>query len=583
MIGSPKHLYLLLLFLCGNAFGQDLSAIGQLARDGAPGLAIRLIDDIQPDAAENISGWLFFERQRIEIMRDWQLWDRLLERLNGLPANSPAEFSHWARVEAANAQLQLGQGAKARQVLRRLLWQPPANLNEGEFSLYRRLVIRSYLVDDNLQDAKRAMLRYQQDYGSKGFEWQKLQARVFLRIGRDKDANRLLKDADAGKSELLALRLLAQLRSRNRPPEAILGEARDTAAQEGTGLVDKARLWRVGAEAAAQLSGRLSLTRALEQAALLSHALPADDLLFQMRGDELWDAYRRYAMEEGNKLQLLIGQDTRWLKEADKWREQRPQRARAFYSIVMFDGSTISSRRYAYQEFIATIQAIPDGVRLLRKLFLDAERFADTQDIPNRVRYLLVDDALSVNDIVLATRLMSGLEQPPEGSDAAEWGLRRARVLTLGGRHADGIAILNTLTTDISQLEAPTRDRLVQVIFDLQTVGKHQEAVGLFNSVLRQTVNPKLRRELLFWQADSYKAMQQFPKAAWLYLRSATLLDAIGMDPWGQTARFRAAESLAEAGLIEDARRLYQGLMKVTPEPGRRAMIKYKLQELWLK
>jgi hypothetical protein len=92
-----------------------------------------------------------------------------------------------------------------------------------------------------------------------------------------------------------------------------------------------------------------------------------------------------------------------------------------------------------------------------------------------------------------------------------------------------------------------------------------------------------LQREILYWQADSHKALRDYPRAAWLYLKSATLLDAKGLDPWGQTARFQAAEVLADAGLPEDARRIYEGLLRVTREPDRRAAIKYKLQELWLR
>ena len=96
----------------------------------------------------------------------------------------------------------------------------------------------------------------------------------------------------------------------------------------------------------------------------------------------------------------------------------------------------------------------------------------------------------------------------------------------------------------------------------------------------------KLRRELLFWLADSHKAERNKQRnpvlAAAFYLRSATLLDGMGNDPWGQTARFQAAEVLAAEGIVDDARRIYTALLNVTKEPARRAMIQYRLQELWL-
>jgi 2,3-bisphosphoglycerate-independent phosphoglycerate mutase len=89
-----------------------------------------------------------------------------------------------------------------------------------QFSLYRRLVIRGYLVDNRLEDARRAMLRYQQDYGNAGSEWRGLQARVLLLTGRVGDAERLLAGEQNPGPETHALKLLAQLRAQRRPPES---------------------------------------------------------------------------------------------------------------------------------------------------------------------------------------------------------------------------------------------------------------------------------------------------------------------------------------------------------------------------
>jgi tetratricopeptide (TPR) repeat protein len=574
--------------ICATIFAaptaaQDLRAIGQLARDGAPGLAISLLDQAQPDFEQNPEGWLFFEHQRIEILRGWQQWEALLARLADRPKGAPADFEHWAVVEMANAELRLGRGENALHLLRRLLWQPPGVITVEQFSLYRRLVIRAYLVDDRLEDARRAMLRYQQDYGKTGSEWRGLQARVLLLTGRAEDAEQLLAAEQTPGPETHALKLLAQLRAQKRPAASILGEARKAAGGKDVSAANQARLWQVGAEAASLMGERLTATRTLEKAALLAHAIPPGDNLFKFNGDELWKAYRTYAVEEGNAMQLLIGQDQRWLSEAEKWVKDRPEKARAFYTIVMLNATSPEMRAKAYELFLNAVLAMPDGIRLVQKLFLDTGLFPTTGSIPNPARYLLVDDALSRNDIALATRLMSGLAQAPDNADPVEWGLRRARVLILGGRHEEGVEVLAGMIDDVTGLNRQTQDRLVQVIFDLQTVGKHEAAISLFDKLLKQSLAPEFNRELLFWQADSYKALGRHAKAAWRYLQSATLLDARGMDPWGQTARFHAAEVLADAGLVDDARRLYEGLLKATRDPSRQATIKYKLQELWLK
>jgi hypothetical protein len=573
-----------LLFLIPvHGIAQDLSAIAQLARDGAPGLALQLLDRTQPAAADNIHGWLFFERQRIDILRDWSQWDALSERLQKLPENVPEDFRHWANVEGVNAYLNSGRADAARELLRRLVWQPSGLPPADQLSLYRRLVVRSYLVEGSLEDAQRAMRRYQQDYGDKGREWQKLRARVLLQLERPDEARIALSGIDEADNETRSLLWLAELRSQKRPPQDVLGDVRKAAADKRSTDLDRARFWSVGAEAALDFGGRLTETRILETLLMSPATLPADDALFAVGGDRLWNAYRQYALDRGNELQLLIGQDGRWLDEAARWKKKEPEKERAFLTVVMLEGGGAETRQLAYRYYLESIRILSEPMQLLRKLFIDTRTFPETAGIPDQVRYLLVDDALSKNDMALATRLMSGFEAVPAGADPFEWGLRRARILVLGGHHVEGVAGLHKLLDTAKKLDRSSWDRVLQVLFDLQTVGRHEDAITLFKNILQRPLEPQLQREILYWQADSCKALKDYPRAAWLYLKSATLLDARGLDPWGQTARFQAAEVLAEAGLREDARRIYEGLLRITREPERRAAIKYKLQELWLK
>jgi hypothetical protein len=578
-----RLLCLLFIFVPFSTAAQDLSGIAQLARDGAPGLALKLLDKAQPPAADNLPGWLFFERQRIDIMRDWSQWDALSGRLQQLPENVPEDFRHWAHVEGINAYLNSGRADAARDLLRRLLWQPSTPLSPDQFSLYRRLIVRSYLVENNLEDAQRAMRRYQQDYGDKGQEWQKLRARVLLRLSRAAEAQVALKGLDNADIETLALQWLAELRNQSRPPKVILNDVSQAIETKKPGPVDTVRLWSVGAEAARDFGGRQTETWILETVLMSPISLPADETLFAVGGDRLWSAYRQYALDRGNELQLLIGQDARWLEEAAKWAKKKPERERALLTVVMLEGAGADTRQQAYQRYLKSIQALPEPMQLLRKLFIDTKPFPTAASIPDDVRYLLVDDALSKNDITVATQLMTGFETVPKGADPFEWGLRRARILVLGGRHVEGIEALNKLLQGDRRLDRAGWDRMLQVVFDLQTVGRHEDAITLFKNILQRPLEPQLQREILYWQADSYKALNDHARAAWLYLKSATLLDARGLDPWGQTARFQAAEVLTAAGLPEDARRIYEGLLRVTREPERRAAIKYKLQELWLK
>jgi tetratricopeptide (TPR) repeat protein len=119
-------------------------------------------------------------------------------------------------------------------------------------------------------------------------------------------------------------------------------------------------------------------------------------------------------------------------------------------------------------------------------------------------------------------------------------------------------------------------------LFDLQTLKADEQAIRHFRQLINLPIEHTQRREIMFWMADSYKALEQFQKAALLYLQSAMYTGPESMDPWAQTARFNAAESLQKAGLVDDARRIYQSLLEITREPSRRSRLRHNIQQLWL-
>jgi tetratricopeptide (TPR) repeat protein len=220
--------------------------------------------------------------------------------------------------------------------------------------------------------------------------------------------------------------------------------------------------------------------------------------------------------------------------------------------------------------------------QMLNQLFNHSDAFSNAERIPPIIRYQLVDLALKDGNIGEATRQMSGLDEYPAGSDRFKWQLREARVLILGGRYDEGNNILQTLISEYSEPTAEKTDLILQVLFDLQTVKLDQQAILHFNRLLRLSVEPKQRREILFWIADSFKALENYDQAALLYLQSAMLAGPQAMDLWAQTARFNAADSLQKSGLIDDARRIYKELLRVTTDPARRSLLNHNIQQLWL-
>ncbi|MEK7712357.1 MAG: hypothetical protein AAB312_04795, partial [Pseudomonadota bacterium] len=77
-------------------------------------------------------------------------------------------------------------------------------------------------------------------------------------------------------------------------------------------------------------------------------------------------------------------------------------------------------------------------------------------------------------------------------------------------------------------------------------------------------------------------ALGDHQQAAELYLRSATYQHPTGGDMWGQTARYHAAEELGKAGLTQDARLVYQALLRHADDAKQRAVIERNIQQLWL-
>ncbi|NIT63003.1 MAG: tetratricopeptide repeat protein [Gammaproteobacteria bacterium] len=178
---------------------------------------------------------------------------------------------------------------------------------------------------------------------------------------------------------------------------------------------------------------------------------------------------------------------------------------------------------------------------------------------------------------------MRSLEQAPAAAEPLMWSLRRARVFIMAGQHKLGVEVLQQLLTQHETLAKEQIDRILQVLFDLQAVERHDAAYGLFETLLRRNEDTQSQREILYWMADSRKAAGRFEDAAWLYIRSANLPGPQTLDPWAQSALYQAADALASAGLTPDARRIYRDLLEHTDDPGRRAVLRRNLQQLWLK
>ena len=556
---------------------QRFQLLQQLSAAGAPQLGIRMLDQAQPDMDQDLYQWILWEQERFAMLARWQEWDALLLRIENLPQEIPEQFRQQAVSYKAQALLESGQIEAARRLLVGTLWQEGAS-DSAEIETWRRQVIRSYLKQGNRDDARIAMLRFEQDFESNDAEWILSRSEVLIETARYDQALQLLQGASQWQAEYL--RLLAAFRA-GQVSSAELKQTTKSARENSEVSDDQLAALDALDYEAATLQSLVNQVIALE--AYFGSGLQTSLRLLQIPVDVLWQGYAEYARLVGNRAELLQGDDEQWLQLGRNSKGMTPIKARSLFAMLMLDSSSTEIRNLAASEFLTTFND-PEGFgqRLLQALFSGSRTFAEASTLPEPIRYHLVDQALRNADIDEATRLMSGLSSIPEGVSEFDWQLRQARVLILGGEYSEGSRVLQRLIEQYSEPDTQSTDRIIQVLFDLQSVQSHREAIVLFNQLLRFEIEAKQRREILFWLADSYKGLEQHDRAALLYLQSAMLPGPQSMDPWAQTARFNAAESLQEAGFIDDARRVYQQLLKSTEDPARRAVLNSKMQQLWL-
>jgi len=578
---TAKRILLMLVVGLGTAYpasaDERLDLLKKISAAGAPGLTLKMLDQAQPSMDDDLYEWILWEQERLAILAQWKQWDQLLIRIEALPHDIPNQFKQQAATYQARAFLELGQTSTARQILRQQLWQGVAS-ESGDYETWRRQVIESYIEDGRIEDARVAMLRFDQDFNSIDLAWLLLRARVLIESGRYQQAIRILREQDAWQARLTSM--LASFKLNQIDKAELWQQVKKRSKNEEVGAEERATLWALGYFAAEQMS---PVDRVVALESLFRGGIQSPLQLFQIPVDRLWQAYLEYAKLVGNQSELLLGDDIKWLDLASKASKSTPVKSRSLFAMLILTSFESDTKNRSAAGYMETFAEVDEAERnLLENLFNSSETFSNARKIPPGIRYQLVDLALRSTDIEEATRLMSGLNTFPEGTSRFDWQLRQSRVLILGGRYEEGNQVLQNLIREYREVKPEATDRILQVLFDLQTVELHNEAIAHFNQLLRLEIEAKQRREILFWIADSYRGLEQFEKAALLYLQSAMLPAPDSMDPWAQTARFNAAESLQKSGLVDDARRIYEELLDIIDDAAQRSVLNHKIQQLWL-
>ncbi len=556
---------------------QQLDSLKHISAAGAPFLTLKMLDQAQPGIDEDLYEWILWEQERYSILSQWQQWDELLIRIEGLPNDLPEQFLQQAGTYQIKAYIALEQNRTARKLLREQLWKADA-ASSSEYKKWRQLVIETYLNEQRIDDARVSMLRFQQDFGLENRDWIMLRARVLMQAERFEETINLLSKRLDWQS--LFMKLLAEYRNNQHDAQTIWDLAKKRIDSIKDDAEQLASYWSIAAIAAQAISPKNEVL-ALE--ARLSINASDNINLYKIDADQLWEAYFRYAQLVGNRSELLVGDDQSWLDLAENAKQITPVKARSLLAYLMTDSTQVDIQQQAAAIFLQTLDLQKETNKtLIDQLFNQSEQFADAKSIPVEIRFQLVDLALKQADITEATRLMSGLDSIPKDTREFDWILRQARVLLLGGQLQQGDQKLTELIEHYSEPNKLDTDHILQILFDLQTLEADEQAIKHFRQLMNLSLEPIQRREILFWMADSFKALKQYERAALLYLQSAMFAGPEAMDPWAQTSRFSAAESLQKAGLVDDARRVYQSLLDITKEPGRRSVLRHNIQQLWL-
>lgn len=547
-----------------------------LLKSGAYDLALRRINEIQSGTTDTVK-WLEWENRRYELYRKRREWDKLTERLLNPPLDVPTIKRHELMTHAAELLLDSGRGESVREILRALIWRSGGDSKQLDY--WRRLVVRSYLVEETAHDARIAMTLYDREYLPRDAGWDYLFAQVLLRQGDADSAARRLGSVQDPAARVL--RLLSRLRSGADSPQLVLNKSAELRAKVPGKSSLVSASWAVTAEAALQAGDPDARVGALEQL-FNGPGLAPRFSLFELEVADLWDAYENLGAQLGNAEHLLFGDPGPWIELADGLNGERAAlRARAITAAVARRGRSKPELERLHLVFYERLEAA-ELEALAVRLYESRRIFPSLGDVPDTVRHKVVAWAIEGRDMKRAARFARNLAAPDSDQTRIQWDLTRARLALYAGDFSRSESILRSLVLSQSEFDPEAADRTLQPIFDLQSVGRSVAAFELLQSLYDRVTTPKQKREILMWMGDAKKSDGDYEMAAEFYLRSA-FAGSESFDRWGQSAHYRAAGALAEARLFEDARRMYEQLLTIAGEGKRAAALQRRLQELWVK
>ena len=568
---------------------KSLAQMSELMELGVPALALSLLEGEQEKRQLFTSDWYSFEYRRIVLLASLERWNDLIERTQWIFDTAvmnkqiTKKIHLWFETQQVMAKIQLKQSEQALAQLQKMLWSTPAeDRNSALTPVWRRLVIRSYLQMQQEDDARKALVRYEQDYKSDeaDIDWVLLQAQILLKTNRPSQAIALLKKIESEETD--ALMLIANLQANPKKAKKINGQMREKL--DGQVLSRPAR-WAysyVAYLASKILNDLPAQITNLETMLSLDVNYPVLGESYKVSANDLWDLYNKQGLVIANDNALLFGNDKQWQTFSAKLIKKKPEQALTINAALVLHTNDSSTKQQQHKTIVEILEQRKNGLELINQLYLHSEKVPQVNVLPDEVRYRLVDYALSAGDYAEAARLMASLEEPPEGKSLFDWRMRKARVLILQSEYKQSERLIRKTFASKKSITHAELDRYIQVVFDFQTVHQHEAALRLFDLISLEGLEEKLQREIFFWKAESFFSLKKYDQAALFYLESAKAVADGKDDLWAQSARFKAAQSLVLAGIYGDAKKVYQELLVITASDSRKALINQNLQKIRL-
>ncbi|MEM7195512.1 MAG: hypothetical protein AAF402_11210 [Pseudomonadota bacterium] len=555
---------------------QELERIQVLVRANVLDLAETLLEEGGPEM-EPSKLWRRWQRQLWKLYSVRGKWQELYDSAAAVPRDFPQSIRKEALLHSLDALLALERAKDTRILSREYLLS--TELDEVFKQEIRKRVVESYLVEGLEQDARIAMRQFQQDYRSQDPDWLVLSARVQLQSGNADEAVNTL--APLTEPESRILQLFARLKNGSIKPEAAIDRAleiRNSASENGF----PAAILAVLIEAYRKAGKLYPVVEVLEEYIQLPEvrSYRFKYILPEFAVTDLMEAYTAVAIDQGNRFGMLVGEELSWLTHANSVKSSATITRRSLFAYIASQSSRSAISQLSRDSLINILLDI-ERPGIIERLFGEQSPLGPLR-VSGSTGLRLSNYALEQGLIQLAADANESLLQLPPGMDRREWLLHSARLSIIAGRYEAGAESLMEWITSFDALEPDQTDQVLQPVFDLQTVGQHEIALPLLIEIDSKSPGKRHRRELSYWIAESLIGTDQYLRAADYFLFSA-MLENDGFDQWGESARFNAADALLEAGMIDDAKTLFEDLLRRAQEDNRKIALQQKLQQLWLR